>query len=87
MNKVQITVAKYSVNVANEHYEYLLAVSTNTLCVLSKDKKIVQTIVDGDDRCAYMFVAVDENVFLDALSAIKKCLLKGHNPLLYLNLI
>lgn len=66
-------------------YEYLLAVSSDGLYVLSPDKsKIVETVVDGKDNDGWVFSANSENDFLDAITQIKRDILDGINPLDYL---
>ena len=63
-------------------YEYLLAVSTNSLYILSPDRsRIVETIVEGKDNDGYLLSADCENDFLDAIVIIKKDILSGLNPL------
>lgn len=63
-------------------YSYLLAVSSDSLYVLSPDKKeIIETIVDGTDDDGYICAADSENDFLDGIIQIKSDILSGLNPL------
>ena len=66
----------------DKSYEYLLAVSTDSLYVLSPDKsRIIETIVEGEDNDGYLLSADCENDFLDAIVIIKRDILSGLNPL------
>lgn len=66
----------------DKSYEYLLAVSTDSLYILSSDKsRIVETIVKGKDNDGYLLSADCENDFLDAIVIIKRDILSGLNPL------
>jgi hypothetical protein len=69
-------------NSDDESYEYLLAVSSDSLYVLSPDRsRIVETIVKGKDNDGYLLSADCENDFLDAIIIIKRDILSGVNPL------
>lgn len=67
---------------ADSDYNYLLAVSSDSLYILSSDKsRIVETIIDGIDNNGWMFSAETEDDFLDGINIIKKDILSGNNPL------
>ena len=66
----------------NSGYEYLLAVSSDSLYVLSPDRKmIIESIVEGTDNDGYVVQADNEDDFLYAIVRIKKEILRGVNPL------
>lgn len=66
----------------NSSYEYLLAISSDSLYILSPDKhRIVETIVEGKDNDGYIASTDCENDFLDAIITIKRDILSGLNPL------
>jgi hypothetical protein len=68
-----------------EDYKYLMAVSTDSLYILSSDKdRIVETIVEGKDNDAWMFSSDCQDDFLDAINIIKDDILSGVNPLIWL---
>jgi hypothetical protein len=84
MTKYQmITDIKESIiDFSNEGYEYLLAVSTDTLIVISKDQQeFIDTIIEGTDRNGYVVLCDNEDSFLDAISIIKEDIISGNNPL------
>ena len=69
-------------SIDNTAYEYLLAVSSDSLYILSPDKsRIVETIVEGKDNDGFIASADCENDFLDAIVMIKRDILSGLNPL------
>jgi hypothetical protein len=66
----------------NSGYEYLLAVSSDSLYILSPDRKqIIESIVEGTDNDGYVVQADNEDDFLYAIVRIKKEILRGVNPL------
>lgn len=65
----------------NTDYEYLLAVSSDSLYVLSKDKRIIETIVKRVDNKGYICSAASEDDFLEAIHVIKMDILANRNPL------
>jgi hypothetical protein len=66
----------------DKSYEYLLAVSSDSLYVLSPDRsRIFETIVKGEDNNGYLVSADCENDFLDAIVIIKRDILSGLDPL------
>lgn len=65
-------------------YLYLLAVSTDSLYVISPDRQLVETIIKGVDNKGYVVSAEDEDVFLESISLIKQCILNGQNPIVAL---
>lgn len=63
-------------------YEYLLAISSDSLYVLSPDKsRFIETIIEGKDTDGYIASADCEDDFLDAIVIIKRDILSGLNPL------
>jgi hypothetical protein len=69
----------------NTHYEYMLAVSSDTLYVISPDKtRLVEIINDGTDINGYLLSAESEDEFLDTILRIKQDICSGYNPLLWI---
>jgi len=69
-------------NSDDKSYEYLLAVSSDSLYILSPDRsRIFETIVKGEDNNGYLVSADCENDFLDVIVIIKRDILSGVNPL------
>jgi hypothetical protein len=84
MTKYQIItdIKEKMIEFSNEGYEYLLAVSTDTLLVISKDQQErIDTIIEGIDINGYVLSCPDEDSFLDAISIIKEDIISGNNPL------
>ena len=76
---LKIKAIEYSYDLS---FQYLLAVSTDSLYVLSPDKsRIVETIVEGKDNDGFILSLDCENDFLDAIVIIKRDILSGVNPL------
>ena len=76
-----------SPQVDNVGYNYLLAVSSDSLHVINQERtKIVETIVNGSSNEAILGAFTTEDDFLDAINLIKDCLLDGLNPLVVFNL-
>lgn len=67
-------------------YEYLLALSSDSLCVISRSYELVETIITGRDDDALVCSADNEDDFLEAISSIKYCIFRGINPIQFLNL-
>ena len=65
-------------------YEYLLAVSTDTLAVINSNIEIEKVIIQGKDNDAYLLSCDDINCFLDGLEAFEKLIKSGKNPLNYI---
>ena len=64
------------------HYEYMLAVSSDTLYVISPDKtRLIEIINDGTDIDGYLLSAESEDEFLDTILLIKQDISSGKNPL------
>jgi len=69
----------------NTHYEYMLAVSSDTLYVISPDKtRLIEVINDGTDINGYLLSAESEDEFLDTILRIKQDICSGKNPLLWI---
>ena len=84
MTKYQIItdIKETMIDFSNEGYEYLLAVSTDTLVVISKDQQErIDTIVEGIDKNGYVLLCDNEDSFLDAISIFKEDIISGNNPL------
>ena len=62
-------------------YEYLLAVSSDSLYILSSNNRIVDTIIQGLDNIAWVFSADTKDEFLDAIIVLKQDIISGCNPL------
>lgn len=63
-------------------FPYLLVVSSDSLYILSPDKKtIVEIIIEGKDNDGYVCASDNEDDFLDAIIDIKRDILAGLNPL------
>lgn len=87
MTKYQIItdIKEKMVEFSNEGYEYLLAVSTDTLLVISKDQQErIETIIEGVDKNGYVVLCDNEDSFLDAIIILKEDIISGNNPLEHL---
>ena len=55
----------------NNYYEYMLAVSTDTLAVLNSKLKLEKIIIQGNDNNFFVCVCNDINHFLDSLTLLE----------------
>ena len=55
----------------NNHYEYLLAVSTDTLAVINSKLELEKIIIQGNDNDAFVCACDDINHFLDSLTLLE----------------
>ena len=62
-------------------YEYLLAVSTDTLVVINSKIEIEKVIIQGNDNDAYLCGCRDINHFLDALASLEELINNRINPI------
>lgn len=63
-------------------YEYLLAVSTDSIAVIDENYKLTEWIICQDDVISMtVFSAKDLDTFLDAINKICKLINAGINPL------
>jgi len=67
---------------ANINYEYLLAVTTDSLYVMSSEPvKVIETIIKGVDNDGWLIAPDSEDDMLDAITLVKGDILAGRNPL------
>ena len=62
-------------------YEYLIAVSTDSLAVLNSKIKLEKIIIQGKDNDAFVYTCTDINHFLDCLAILEEMIIKGTNAL------
>ena len=55
----------------NNHYEYLLAVSTDTLAVINSKIELETFIIKGNDNDAFICACTDIDHFLDCLALLE----------------
>lgn len=55
----------------NNHYEYLLAVSTDTLAVINSKMELETFIIKGNDNDAFICACTDINHFLDCIALLE----------------
>lgn len=55
----------------NNHYEYLLAVSTDTLAVINSKMELETFIIKGNDNDAFVCACTDINHFLDCIALLE----------------
>lgn len=70
----------------NNHYEYLLAVSTDTLAVINSKMELETFIIKGNDNDAFICACTDINHFLDCLAIIEELIINKKNTLSVLGL-
>ena len=61
-------------------YEYLLAITSDSLYVMSRDKRIIESIIVGKDNEGYLCALEDEDSLLEAISVLKQCIYSGNSP-------
>ena len=59
------------VTLLNNHYEYLLAVSTDTLAVINSKMELETFIIKGNDNDAFICTCTDINHFLNCLALLE----------------
>ena len=59
------------VTLLNNHYEYLLAVSTDTLAVINSKMELETFIIKGNDNDAFICACTDIDHFLDCLALLE----------------
>ena len=67
-------------------YEYLLAVSTDSLAVVNSKLELEKIIIQGKDNNAFVCTCNDINHFLDCLAIIEELLINKKNALSVLGL-
>jgi len=70
-----------------DHYPYLLGISSDTLVVINSNEELVETLILGKDNEGLLCCLQDEDSFLEAISEISKVIKRGLNPLEYFNLV
>ena len=65
----------------NNYYEYLLAVSTDTLAVINSKLELEKIIIQGNDNDALICACTDINHFLDCLTMLEE-MINNDNKLL-----
>ena len=65
----------------NNYYEYLLAVSTDTLAVINSKLELEKIIIQGNDNDAFLCACTDINHFLDCLTMLEDMINKRNNTL------
>ena len=68
------------------HYEYLLAVSTDSLAVVNSKLELEKFVIKGNDNDAFLCACTDINHFLDCLAIIEELILNKKNALSVLGL-
>jgi len=83
MIQVIANVKESALELFSKGYNYLLAVSSDTLYVISLDREdMIECIIEGTDNNGYVVQADDEDCFLEAIYTIKECIKAGNNPLI-----
>ena len=67
-------------------YEYLIAVSTDSLAVVNSKIELEKIIIQGKDNNAFVCACTDINHFLDCLAIIEELLINKKNALSVLGL-
>lgn len=70
-------------------YKFYIGVSSDQLLILQKKQDeyvCVEYILQGMDNNGTVLSAPNEDIFLEAISVIKKVILSGKNPFDYINL-
>ena len=67
-------------------YEYLIAVSTDSLAVLNSKIELEKIIIQGKDNNAFVCTCTDINHFLDCLAIIEELIINKKNALSVLGL-
>ena len=65
----------------NTYYEYMLAVSTDTLAVINSKLELEKIIIQGNDNDAFLCACTDINHFLDCLTMLEDMINKRNNTL------
>ena len=65
----------------NTYYEYMLAVSTDTLAVITSKLELEKIIIQGNDNDAFLCACTDINHFLDCLTMLEDMINKRNNTL------
>lgn len=66
---------------ASVNYEYLLAVTTDSLYVMSSEPvKVIETIIKGVDKDGWLIALDSQDDMLDAITLVKSDILAGRNP-------
>ena len=75
-----MTQFKTNVHSSEDVYPYLLAVGSDTLLILDHKQELVEWIIKGTTKEAWVCSSPDEDTFLENLSLLKACILSGRNP-------
>ena len=67
-------------------YEYLIAVSTDTLAVVNSKIELEKVIIQGKDNKAFLYTCTDINHFLDCLAILEELIINKKNTLSVLGL-
>ena len=67
-------------------YEYLIAVSTDTLAVVNSKIELEKIIIKGKDNDAFVCACDDINHFLDCLAILEELIINKKNALSVLGL-
>ena len=67
-------------------YEYLIAVSTDSLAVLNSKIELEKFIIQGKDDNAFVCTCTDINHFLDCLAILEELIINKKNVLNFLGL-
>lgn len=67
-------------------YEYLIAVSTDSLAVINSKIELEKIIIQGKDNNAFVCACTDINHFLDCLAIIEELIINKKNALSVLGL-
>ena len=67
-------------------YEYLIAVSTDSLAVFNSKIELEKIIIQGKDKDAFLCTCTDINHFLDCLAILEELIINKKNALSVLGL-
>ena len=79
----EITVVKES-SIAEDYYEYYLAISSDSLAVFHNKTEFEKFIIEGKDNNAYLCACTDINHFLDIIDIVSDMINNNINPINYL---
>jgi hypothetical protein len=86
MENIFVKVIPSRFDIEEQDYDYMLAISTDSLVVIDKDLNRLQEIIKGKDLDAIVCGCPDEDSFLDSLLVIKNCIKEGNNPIEFFGL-
>jgi hypothetical protein len=81
MENIFVKVIPTRFDIEDEDYDYMFAISTDSLVVIDKDLNKLQEVIKGRDLDAIVCGCADEDSFLDSLVVIRDCIKAGNNPI------